>query len=54
MKKVINVPEQAVEEMLQGMALAHPQYLRRVEGFDVLARVNSPMAGKVGLVSGGE
>ena len=53
MKKVINVPEQVVEEMLQGMTLAHPQYLRRVEGFDVLVRVNCPVAGKVGLVSGG-
>lgn len=53
MKKVINVPEQIVEEMLQGMALAHPQYLKRVEGFDVLVRANSPVANKVGLVSGG-
>lgn len=53
MKKVINVPEQVVEEMLQGMTLAHPQYLKRVEGFDVLVRVNSPVTDKVGLVSGG-
>lgn len=53
MKKVINVPEQVVEEMLQGMVLAHPQYIRRVEGFDVLVRANSPVAGKVSLVSGG-
>ena len=53
MKKIINVPEQVVEEMLQGMVLAHPQYLRRVDGFDVLVRVNSPVAGKVGLISGG-
>ena len=53
MKKVINVPEQVVEEMLQGMTLAYPQYLRRVDGFDVLVRVNSPVTGKVGLISGG-
>lgn len=53
MKKVINVPEQVVEEMLQGMVLAHPAYLKRVEGFDVLVRVDSPVNGKVGLVSGG-
>lgn len=53
MKKIINVPEQVVEEMLQGMVFAHPQYIRRVEGFDVLVRVNSPVAGKVSLVSGG-
>lgn len=53
MKKVINVPEQVVEEMLQGMTLAYPQYLKRVEGFDVLVRANSPVANKVALVSGG-
>jgi len=53
MKKVINNAEQVVEEMLQGLVLAHPQYVKRVEGFDVLVRANSPVQGKVGLVSGG-
>ncbi|HWR40783.1 MAG TPA: dihydroxyacetone kinase subunit DhaK [Patescibacteria group bacterium] len=53
MKKVLNVPDQVVEEMLQGAVAAHPQYVRRVEGFDVLVRANSPVKGKVGLVSGG-
>ncbi|CQR69992.1 PTS-dependent dihydroxyacetone kinase, dihydroxyacetone-binding subunit DhaK [Sporomusa ovata DSM 2662] len=53
MKKVINNAEQVVEEMLQGLVLAHPQYVKRVAGFDVLVRTNSPVQGKVGLVSGG-
>jgi dihydroxyacetone kinase-like protein len=53
MKKMINHAEQVVEEMLQGVVLAHPQYVKRVEGFNVLVRANSPVAGKVGLVSGG-
>ena len=53
MKKVINVPEQVVEEMLQGMVLAHPQYVKRVEGFEVLIRANKPENSKVALVSGG-
>lgn len=53
MKKVINDPERVVEEMLQGLVLAHPQYVKRVEGFDVLVRANSPVPGKVALVSGG-
>ena len=53
MKKVINVPEQVVEEMLQGIVAMHPQYVRRVEGFDVLVRAGAPVAGKVALVSGG-
>ncbi|AIF50075.1 dihydroxyacetone kinase subunit DhaK [Pelosinus sp. UFO1] len=52
MKKVINVPEQVVEEMLQGIVLAHPQYVKRIEGFDVLVRANAPES-KVALVSGG-
>ncbi|HWR44089.1 dihydroxyacetone kinase subunit DhaK [Sporomusa sp.] len=53
MKKVINNAEQVVEEMLQGVVLAHPQYVKRVQGFDVLVRANSPVQGKVALVSGG-
>lgn len=53
MKKVINNSEQVVEEMLQGAVLAHPQYVKRVEGFNVLVRTNSPVPGKVALVSGG-
>jgi dihydroxyacetone kinase-like protein len=51
-KKIINQAEQVVEEMLQGVTLAHPQYLKRVEGFNVLVRANAPTA-KVALVSGG-
>ncbi|SMC92183.1 dihydroxyacetone kinase subunit DhaK [Sporomusa malonica] len=53
MKKVINNAEQVVEEMLQGVVAAHPQYVKRVAGFDVLVRANSPVQGKVALVSGG-
>lgn len=52
MKKVINNPDQVVEEMLQGVVLAHPQYVKRVEGFNVLVRAGSPSP-KVALVSGG-
>ncbi|HMM22301.1 MAG TPA: dihydroxyacetone kinase subunit DhaK [Selenomonadales bacterium] len=52
MKKIINSPEQVVEEMLQGVALAHPQYVKRLEGFNVLVRAGAPSP-KVALVSGG-
>ena len=52
MKKVINNPDQVVEEMLEGMALAQPQYLKRLTGFNVLVRAGGPTA-KVALVSGG-
>lgn len=53
MKKIINNPNEVVEEMLQGMVLGHPEYLKRVEGYEVVVRKNSPKKGKVGLVSGG-
>lgn len=52
MKKIINNPEQVVEEMLQGVVLAHPQHVKRVEGFNVLVRAGAPNP-KVALVSGG-
>ncbi|SHI10367.1 dihydroxyacetone kinase subunit DhaK [Sporanaerobacter acetigenes] len=53
MKKIINKSENVVEEMLEGMVKAHPQYLKRVEDSNVLVRQNSPVKGKVALVSGG-
>ena len=52
MKKVINAADNVVEEMLQGVVAAHPQYLKRVPGFQVLVRASSPQP-KVALVSGG-
>lgn len=52
MKKIINKPENVVDEMLKGIVAAHPQYVRRVEGFEVLVRAAEP-AKKVALVSGG-
>jgi len=52
-KKIINNPENVVNEMLEGIVKAHPEYVKRVEGFDVLIRANGPVKGKVALVSGG-
>lgn len=51
MKKLINKPENVENEMLNGIAKAHPEYVKRVEGFDVLVRSNKK-EGKVALVSG--
>ena len=51
MKKIINVPENVVEEMLQGVVLAHPEYVKRVDGFNVIVRADK--GDKVALVSGG-
>lgn len=52
MKKIINLPENIVDEMLKGICAAHPEYVKRVEGSNVIVRANAPTK-KVALVSGG-
>ena len=54
MKKILNDPFAYVDEMLEGLCLAHPQYYRRLgpEG-RVIARASGAVKGKVGIVSGG-
>lgn len=53
MKKLINAPENVVQEMLAGMVMAHPEYVRKLDGYQCLVSAQAPVAGKVGLVSGG-
>ncbi len=53
MKKIINDPNLVVDEMLEGIVAAHPEYIRRLDNTDVLVRKNSSIKGKVALVSGG-
>lgn len=53
MKKLINNPNNVLEDMLQGIVYAHKEHLRKIDNFDVLVRKNSPVKGKVALVSGG-
>lgn len=52
MKKIINSPDNVVDEMLKGVVAAHPEHVKRLEGFEVLVRANGPSS-KVALVSGG-
>lgn len=52
MKKIINDPKNVVDEMLNGIVAAHPNHVKRVEGFEVLVRAGGPSE-KVALVSGG-
>src|SRR5690606_10836853 len=52
MKMLINVPETVVADALRGMAAAHPELTVDVEN-RVVVRADAPVAGKVGLVSGG-
>lgn len=59
MKKILNAPDRAVEEMLRGMELAHGGengeggLIRRLSGQTVAVRADAPVQGKVALVSGG-
>ncbi|WP_121822349.1 dihydroxyacetone kinase subunit DhaK [Halostella salina] len=53
MKKLINDPEDIVDEMLDGMVAAHPDRVRRLDDTNVLVREDAPVDGKVGVVSGG-
>ncbi len=53
MKKLINDPEDVVDEMLDGMEAAYPDRLRRLEGTNVMVRADAPVDGKVAVVSGG-
>ena len=52
MKKILNNPADYVDEMLEGMVAAHPEYyaqpVRRV-----VVRAAGARKGKVGIVSGG-
>ncbi|MFD7509223.1 dihydroxyacetone kinase subunit DhaK [Streptomyces sp. NPDC059853] len=52
MKMLMNVPERVVSDALRGMALAHPELVVDVDN-RVIVRRDAPVAGKVGLVSGG-
>ena len=54
MKKIINEPGKFVDEMIQGILLAHPGQLKTVgDDLRVLARADAPLSGKVGIVTGG-
>jgi len=53
MKKIINAPEQVVRDALAGLAAAHADLLEVHFEPDYIVRRGAPVAGKVGLVSGG-
>jgi len=52
-KKLINDPEQVVQEALEGMAAAHPDLIRVHFDPNYIVRADAPVQGKVGIVSGG-
>ncbi|MCR9108987.1 dihydroxyacetone kinase subunit DhaK [Marivita sp. XM-24bin2] len=54
MKKILNNPENYVDEMLAGMTAAHPEYYRlHGDSGKVVARAKAGKSGKVGIVTGG-
>ena len=53
MKKLINDPDDVVDEMLDGMIATYPNRLRRLPDTQVIVRDDAPLDGKVGVVSGG-
>lgn len=54
MKKIINDPQNFVDEFVEGILLAHPD-LVKTPGDDsrVMVRADAPVSGKVGIVTGG-
>jgi dihydroxyacetone kinase-like protein len=53
MKKFINEPADVVKESMQGLGAAHPDLVRIDLENQIVVRRDAPVAGKVGLVSGG-
>src|SRR6218665_3771978 len=53
LNRVINNPDQVVEDMLAGWLLAHADTVAATDNPRVLRRRPAPQAGKVGVVTGG-
>jgi dihydroxyacetone kinase-like protein len=53
MKKLINKPEDAVVEELQGIEVAHPDLVKIHYNPNYIVRADAPVQGKVGILCGG-
>ena len=53
MQKIINKPENVVDDMLEGYVKALPELVERTNNKRVLKYKNAPVEGKVGIVTGG-
>ena len=54
MRKIINDPDDFVDEVVDGILAAHPHMLKAVtDDRRALARADAPIAGHVGIVTGG-
>ncbi len=53
-KKLINKPENVIEEMIDGILGAHPSHLRRLDDDSrAIVAIGAPRPGKVGILIGG-
>jgi phosphoenolpyruvate---glycerone phosphotransferase subunit DhaK len=53
MKKLINDPNAVAAETIEGLALAFPHILKKLDGIQAVARVDAPVPGKVTVLTGG-
>lgn len=53
MKRLINNPDAVAYEALVGFSLAHPQYVRQIDGLQAVVRQKLPPPGEVAIVTGG-
>ena len=53
MQRIINDPTLVVEDMLRGFVRAHPDLVAATDNPRVLRAAGAPVAGKVGVVTGG-
>lgn len=53
MNRIINDPDQVVEDAVKGFLKAHPEYYTATENPRVLKYPAAPIVGKVGIVTGG-
>ena len=53
MKKIINDPYDVVDEMLEGFLDVHKKYVRKLDAARTVVRADAPVAGKVGVITGG-
>jgi len=53
MKKFVNDPFDVVDEMLEGFLDVYSGYVRKLESARTVVRVDAPIRGKVGVITGG-
>lgn len=53
MKKIINNPDNTVQEMVEGIAATHPEHVKLLPDTTIITKSDAPVQNKVGIVSGG-